>query len=157
MDGTGATFSAERVRAFPIRSWAARRWSIDHNVTDPAAAWAGYNAERTARRTGYPSGRLATAWAALTGAPPATVTEPDPPASGGTDGSKRPAKRAPRTSGGKNDTATAIARLHARYPDLSTTEIAKRLKVTDRTVRRHLARPDDDQPDRRGDAAPLAA
>lgn len=46
VDSTGATFSAERWRAFPIRTWGARRWSIDHGVTNPAAAWQGFNAER---------------------------------------------------------------------------------------------------------------
>lgn len=43
-DSTGAVFSAERWRAFPVRTWKARRWSIDHGVTDPRAAWVGYNA-----------------------------------------------------------------------------------------------------------------
>lgn len=42
-DSTGAVFSAERWRAFPVRTWKARRWSIDHGVTDPRAAWVGYN------------------------------------------------------------------------------------------------------------------
>ncbi|WP_369812517.1 helix-turn-helix domain-containing protein [Kineosporia sp. A_224] len=32
-----------------------------------------------------------------------------------------------------------MARLRAQHPDLSTAEIARRLGVTDRTVRRHLA------------------
>ncbi|HEY6117076.1 MAG TPA: hypothetical protein VI172_14075 [Candidatus Dormibacteraeota bacterium] len=49
VDATGATFSAERIRSFPIRSAAARRWSIDHYVTDPQQAWEGYNAELRAR------------------------------------------------------------------------------------------------------------
>lgn len=38
----------------------------------------------------------------------------------------------------KRDTATAVARLRAEHPDLGTAEIARRLGVTDRTVRRHL-------------------
>lgn len=59
VDCLGAVFSAERFRAFPIRTVKARRWSIEHNVTDPVAAWVGYNAERDARRTSRPvkSGR----------------------------------------------------------------------------------------------------
>jgi hypothetical protein len=48
-DATGATFSGERIRSFPIRAYLARRWSIDHYVTDPKAAWEGYNAELRAR------------------------------------------------------------------------------------------------------------
>ncbi len=38
----------------------------------------------------------------------------------------------------KRDTGKAVARLHARHPNLPAAEIAKRLGVTDRTVRRHL-------------------
>lgn len=44
-DSIGATFSAERWRAFPWRTWQARRWSIDFGVDDPREAWAGYKAE----------------------------------------------------------------------------------------------------------------
>jgi DNA-binding CsgD family transcriptional regulator len=46
-----------------------------------------------------------------------------------------------RTSGrtSKPDTAAAVARLSARHPDWSSAEIARRLGVTDRTVRRHLS------------------
>lgn len=62
VDCVGATFSAERRRAFPIRTAMARRWSIDHNVTDPARAWAGYNAERVGRLSARTAstGRLST-------------------------------------------------------------------------------------------------
>ena len=35
-------------------------------------------------------------------------------------------------------TAAAVAKLRARHPDMATTDIARRLGVTDRTVRRHL-------------------
>ena len=38
-------------------------------------------------------------------------------------------------------TAAAVAKLRARYPDMPTTDIARRLGVTDRTVRRHLNQP----------------
>jgi DNA-binding NarL/FixJ family response regulator len=38
----------------------------------------------------------------------------------------------------KHDTGKAVARLRARHPNLPAAEIAKRLGVTDRTVRRHL-------------------
>jgi hypothetical protein len=50
VDCPGAVFGAARRRAFPIRTLAARRWSIDHGVVDPLEAWAGYNAERAARQ-----------------------------------------------------------------------------------------------------------
>jgi uncharacterized protein DUF2637 len=39
----------------------------------------------------------------------------------------------------KRDTGKAVARIRARHPDLPTREIAERLGVTDRTVRRHLS------------------
>lgn len=124
VDETGVEFDPARRRAFPFRSWAARRWSIDHNVRDPRQAWEGYNAERRARlaerSAAPPSGRVAAAWAALRGrAVPATEAAADPPddavtdpwryaepvapvASGDddtnttTDGDTKPAKRTPR-------------------------------------------------------------
>ena len=37
------------------------------------------------------------------------------------------------------DTASAVTRLRDRHPDMSTADIAARLGITDRTVRRHLA------------------
>ena len=63
---------------------------------------------------------------------------PDKDADSGPD-TRRPRRRAPRRTG----TATAVARLRTRHPDMSTADIAARLGVSDRTVRRHLAtRPD---------------
>lgn len=50
VDSTGAVFSAERFRNFPLRTIGARRWSIDHNVTDPREAWEGYRIDREKRR-----------------------------------------------------------------------------------------------------------
>jgi DNA-directed RNA polymerase specialized sigma24 family protein len=47
----------------------------------------------------------------------------------------RPARRTPRPA----TTATAVARLAARYPDMPTKNIAERLNVSERTVRRYLA------------------
>ncbi|HET6481976.1 MAG TPA: helix-turn-helix domain-containing protein [Actinoplanes sp.] len=48
---------------------------------------------------------------------------------------KAAVSRTPR----KRDTGKAVARLRGRHPNLSAAEIAKRLGVTDRTVRRHLS------------------
>ncbi|MCG5460871.1 hypothetical protein MED01_004297 [Micromonospora sp. MED01] len=50
IDEGGVEFSPQRRRAFPIRSFMAKRWSIDHGERDPRKAWEGYNAEREARR-----------------------------------------------------------------------------------------------------------
>lgn len=50
IDSTGAVFSLERFRWFPIRTLLAVRWSIDHGVSDPRVAWEGYNAERRDRQ-----------------------------------------------------------------------------------------------------------
>ena len=49
IDASGATFSAERWRAFPFRTWCARRWSIDHSIVEPRAAWESYRAARSVR------------------------------------------------------------------------------------------------------------
>ena len=135
IDGIGATFSAERIRAFPFRAWAARRWSIDHNISDPAAAWTGYNTDRAARRTAYPAGRLPTAWAALTGTLPV-------PALPTTDDlaqpvNPRPAKPATAPAAGKASTAERVTRAVAKTPDASPAQIAARLKVSERTVQRY--------------------
>ncbi|MFI6238315.1 hypothetical protein ACIBEF_00385 [Micromonospora sp. NPDC050795] len=50
IDEGGVEFSPQRRRAFPWRSWQAKRWSIDHGERDPRAAWEGYNEERRARK-----------------------------------------------------------------------------------------------------------
>lgn len=50
IDSTGAVFSLERFRWFPVRTLMAVRWSIDHGVSDPRVAWEGYNAERRAHK-----------------------------------------------------------------------------------------------------------
>ncbi|PRY17625.1 DUF2637 domain-containing protein [Pseudosporangium ferrugineum] len=67
-------------------------------------------------------------------APDSTAdTSPDTTA----DAPEPPARKRTRTS--RRSTATAVARMRARHPDMSTREIAGRLGVTDRTVRRHLS------------------
>lgn len=67
IDVAGATFSAERIWAFPIRAWGARRWSIDNYVTDPQTAWDGYNAHLDQVRAVKPSTRARAAWMVLVG------------------------------------------------------------------------------------------
>ncbi|MFI2663756.1 hypothetical protein [Micromonospora carbonacea] len=79
VDETGATFDRRRRRAFPIRTWRAARWSIEHNELDPKAAWAGYHAQRDARRAAAPGGRIRAAWRALLGTEP-TPAQPEPAA-----------------------------------------------------------------------------
>ena len=65
---------------------------------------------------------------AALGPPPDTDTDTGPD-------TRRPRLRAPRRTG----TAAAVARLRTRHPDMPTADIATRLGVSDRTVRRHLA------------------
>ncbi|QLQ38014.2 hypothetical protein [Micromonospora robiginosa] len=67
VDETGAVFDRKRRRAFPIRTWRAERWSIEHHIRDPRVAWDGYHAERAACRAQVRPGRLGSAWAALRG------------------------------------------------------------------------------------------
>jgi hypothetical protein len=57
VDDTGAVFSSARWRAFPYRTWLARRYSIAHGVTDPRLAWEGSEAERLARRAAREASR----------------------------------------------------------------------------------------------------
>ncbi len=47
---------------------------------------------------------------------------------------KQTAPRTPR----RTDTATAVARLKTKHPDMTAADIAAKVGVTDRTVRRHL-------------------
>jgi len=54
-------------------------------------------------------------------------SEPDTP---------RTSRRTPRT-----DTRTAVTRMRDRHPDMTAADIAARLGVSDRTVRRHLSTP----------------
>jgi hypothetical protein len=63
-------------------------------------------------------------------------TEPDMPADIAPDNAAQP--RRPKR---RQPTSVAVARLRARHPDMSVTDIARRLGVTDRTVRRYLNRP----------------
>ena len=77
------------------------------------------------------------ALAASLGADLATLTPPPPPDTDADTGpdTRRTRNRRPRRTG----TAAAIARLRARHPDMPAADIAARLGVSDRTVRRHLA------------------
>jgi hypothetical protein len=61
-------------------------------------------------------------------------TRPDARPATGPDRSRSP-RRSPRRAG----TAAAVARLRDRHPDMTAADIARRLGVSDRTVRRHLA------------------
>ena len=45
----------------------------------------------------------------------------------------------PRAGRGRADTAVQVARWRDRHPDMTSTEIARRVGVSDRTVRRHLS------------------
>jgi hypothetical protein len=68
--------------------------------------------------------------------------EPDKPADTRPDSTPdtRPAsRRTPRRTSARTGTAAAVARVRARHPDMGTADIARRLGVSDRTVRRHLA------------------
>jgi hypothetical protein len=64
-------------------------------------------------------------------------TEPDMPADITPDNAAQP--RRPKR---RQPTAVAVARMRARHPDMTVTDIARRLGVTDRTVRRYLNRPE---------------
>lgn len=59
VDATGAVFSAERWRAFPYRTWLARRYSIANGITDPRQAWEGSEADRLLRQAARAHARAA--------------------------------------------------------------------------------------------------
>lgn len=54
-DTAGAVFSAERFRNFPIRTIKARRYSIDHGITDPQVAWEAYRLEMQRQQDDLPA------------------------------------------------------------------------------------------------------
>ncbi len=120
--------------ALPGRTRAARRAcggvlrELNAGRLTPAAAVA---ASGLLTRPGVPELHRAALTAALGASAPLAPRGQHPDT--GTD---RPRTRR-RTS--RPDTASAVARLRARYPDMTAADIAARLGITDRTVRRHLA------------------
>ena len=121
----GRTRAARRARAGVLRELHAGRLT-------PAAAVAASGLLTT---PGVAELHRAALMTALGGAAPGTSRgrgggqRPDT----GTD-TPRARRRTPRP-----DTASAVARLRDRHPDMTAADIAVRLGITDRTVRRHLA------------------
>lgn len=96
-------------------------------------------------KSGVPELHRVALTAALGHRPPGNTTGPDTPPDTDTDATadSRPASKRTTRRRSRPDTATAVRRLRDRHPDMPATDIAARLGVTDRTVRRHLAaRPD---------------
>jgi DNA-binding transcriptional ArsR family regulator len=117
----GHSRAIRRARAGVLRELNAGRLS-------PAAA---VKASGLMDKPGVPDLHRAALAAALGARPPAITA--DTAADYGAD-IKRTRRRTSRTG-----TATAIARLRDRHPDMTTADIAARLGITDRTVRRHLS------------------
>ena len=121
----GRSRSARRVRAGVLRELNAGRLPAVTAVT----------ASGLLTRPGVPelhraalAASLGADLATLAPAPPDTNTDTGPD-------TRRSPSRTPRRTG----TAAAVTRLRSRHPDMSAADIATRLGVTDRTVRRHLA------------------
>jgi DNA-binding transcriptional ArsR family regulator len=117
----GHSRAARRARAGVLRELNAGRLT-------PAAA---VKASGLLTRPGVPELHRAALAAAL-GAPRLPAIRADSE----TD-TPRTATRTPRRTQ-RTDTRTAIARIRDRHPDMTAADIAARLGVTDRTVRRHL-------------------
>ncbi len=117
----GRTRSVRRARAGVLRELGAGRLA-------PAAAVA---ASGLLTRSGVPELHRAALTAAL------GMPAPRTPRGQGPDTGTDTPRTSQRTS--RPDTATAIARLRDRHPDMPAADIAARLGITDRTVRRHLA------------------
>jgi hypothetical protein len=71
-----------------------------------------------------------------------TDSTPDTPTDTVTDTPPAPKRTAPRTRRGPS-TAARVPALRDKHPDMSAADIAARLKVSDRTVRRCLSAPTD--------------
>jgi len=67
-----------------------------------------------------------------------TTRTPDEHADGQRTDTGADTPRTPKRTRPGADTKAKVARLHARHPDMSAEDIAARLKVTARTVRRHM-------------------
>ncbi|HEY2287180.1 MAG TPA: DUF2637 domain-containing protein [Streptosporangiaceae bacterium] len=124
----GQTRAARRARAGVLRELNAGRLT-------PAAA---VTASGLLTKPGVPELHRAALMTALGASAPRTPRGHASGHGGGTGPDTTRTRQ--RTS--RPDTASAIARLRDRHPDMSTADIAARLGITDRTVRRHLA----DQP-----------
>ncbi|MDQ1295510.1 MAG: hypothetical protein QG608_3395 [Actinomycetota bacterium] len=92
----------------------------------------------------------------------APCDRPDRATGGGVEGSPVALRAVGTAAVRGRDTRVAVARLRQRHPDMSAVEIARRLGVSDRTVRRHLhggPRPEadtgpDTRPDNTADGTP---
>lgn len=123
IDEAGAEFSSERRRHFPIRTMMARRWSIDHGVTDPREAWVGYNAHRAAEKARKEAAK-AHAQAAHTPTPGDAHTPTPTPSglTGETPTAAKPTRPAHRATGRKR--AQSPRRQPNRRPAQSAAEPA---------------------------------
>ena len=104
------------------------------NEADAAAAEAAIVARIVRRKSVAELHSLDTrhAWSATS-----AVTDTDTDAGGGGQGADT--KRSRKRSNAGQDAATKTARLAAKFPDMPTAELARKLGLSERTVRRHLA------------------
>ena len=121
----GRTRAARRARAGVLRELNAGRLT-------PAAAVA---ASGLLTRPGVPELHRAALTTALGASGPRARRGHD----SGPDMDTGPDTPRTRRRTSRPDTASAVARLRDHHPDMTTADIAARLGITDRTVRRHLA------------------
>lgn len=134
--------ASRKARATVLRELAAGRL--------PAAA--AVTASGLMTRPGVPALHRAALAASLGGGLPDTWTDTSPDGTPDTIPDTAPAtqadtipasaprpKRTPDRTSRRTTTAAAVAKIRDRHPDMPAADIARRLGVTDRTVRRHLA------------------
>ncbi|BCJ71213.1 hypothetical protein CS0771_07570 [Catellatospora sp. IY07-71] len=131
-------FGFARWSNFPAITWMARRLAIRDGHTTVETAWqasTAYWAERSAAKAGSKNSKTNAA-----NTPPTKAAKPGRPAANG-DASGEPDPRpvsAPPATGSRPNAAKDVAKLAAAHPDWKPSQIAARLKLSERTVRRYL-------------------
>ncbi|MBV1851896.1 DUF2637 domain-containing protein [Catellatospora tritici] len=131
-------FGLARWTNFPAITWMARRLAIRDGHATVEAAWQAATAYWTDRAAAKATGMNAKTIAANT--PPAKPVKVRTTAANG-DGISEPDPRpvsAPPLPGGRANAAKDVAKVAAAHPDWKPAQIAAKLRLSERTVRRYM-------------------